>query len=97
MEYGGARLAAHKEEIDYVITHESPLCARAHIAREKRIDADYALPAVLEEWYRSISGVGRLKKWYFGHMHEDRLVFPDLRGIYQDILCIGEETPIRWT
>lgn len=96
VEYGRAKLMAHWDEIDYVVTHESPLCARAHIAREKRIDADYNLPAVLEGWYRAISGAGRLKKWYFGHMHEDRLVFADLRGIYQDILRIGEETPIRW-
>ena len=38
----------------------------------------------------------RFKKWYFGHMHEDRQITPKLRAIHNDILIIGEDEPIKW-
>ncbi|WMI81545.1 hypothetical protein [Anaerotignum sp. MB30-C6] len=96
IEYGKKQLIQHADVIDYVITHESPLFARSHITRPKRIDVDYHLPEFLDEWYEIISSAPRLKKWYFGHMHVDQLITPQLRAVHNDILLIGEEKPIRW-
>ncbi len=96
MEYGRKQLAANLEKIDYVITHETPLFARAFISRTKTIDSDYHLPSELDSWYKMISESPRLKKWYFGHMHVDQLINPRVRAIHNDILLIGDEDPIRW-
>ena len=96
IEYGKIQLMKHFNEIDYIITHETPLFARSHIARQKPIDADYSLPAVLEDWYEWISGAPKFKKWYFGHMHVDQLITPKLRAVHNEILLVGEEQPIRW-
>lgn len=96
LEYGRNQLYKHIGEIDYIITHETPLFARAHINRSKPIDGDYILPAELDEWYKAAKTSPKLKKWYFGHMHADKLIEPKLRAIHNDILVAGSETPIRW-
>ena len=85
-----------RDEIVYVITHETPLFARDHISRSKEIDFDYHLPEILDDWYETVSEGKRFKKWYFGHMHEDRQITPKLRAIHNDILIIGEDEPIKW-
>lgn len=94
--YGERQLRGHLKRIQYVITHESPLSARDALSRQKRIDPDYRLPAVLEDWYRTVSRGPAFRKWYFGHMHRDQAVAPDLREIHSNILLLGEETPVRW-
>ncbi|MCI8909071.1 MAG: hypothetical protein HFG09_00185 [Oscillibacter sp.] len=96
MEYGQKQLMEHRNEIHYVVTHETPLSARAFISRKKAIPDDYRLPAVFEDWYQSLSGAPQFKRWYFGHMHEDLLIAPQLRGIHNHILPLGEETLLRW-
>ena len=95
-EYGSKMLMENLDEIDYVITHESPLFAREFFARAKEIDADYRLPDILDGWYEMISDGRRFQRWYFGHMHEDRLITPKLRCVHNDILRIGEDTPVKW-
>ena len=96
MEYGRRQLMENIDDIDYVITHESPLFARDHISRSKEVDDDYLFPEVLEEWYELVSKGERFQRWYFGHMHEDRVITPKLRGVHNDILRIGEDTQVRW-
>jgi len=93
---GEEKLREHLGEIDYIITHETPLFARASIARAKEVDADYALPEVFDRWYRMAEAAPKFKKWYFGHMHVDQLITPKLRALYSNVLPLGEEERIRW-
>ena len=94
--YGRRQLLAHMDEIDYVITHEAPLSARECIARPKRIDADYLLPAVLEEWLRLLDKSPRLKCWYFGHMHVDQEIPPRMRAVFNNVLELETGRRIAW-
>ena len=94
--YGRRQLLAHMDEIDYVITHEAPLSARECIARPKRIDADYLLPAVLEEWLRLLDRSPRLKCWYFGHMHVDQEIPPRMRAVFNNVLELETGRRIAW-
>lgn len=94
--YGKKQLMEHLHEIDYVITHETPLFARKSILRNKPIDDDYHFPAVLDEWYDVISEGKRFKKWYFGHMHVDQMITPKLQALHADILLAGEDKRILW-
>ena len=96
IEYGRKQMGCHVNEIDYVITHECPLFARAFLSRKKEIAPDYRLPHCLEQWYHIVSNGKRFQKWYFGHMHTDQLITPKLRGVHHDILPLGEEAPILW-
>lgn len=91
-----AHLMTHLNEIDYVITHETPRFARSPISREKPIDDDYHLPAILDVWYDAISEGSRFKKWYFGHMHVDQVITPKLRALHTDIRLIGTDELVKW-
>jgi len=94
--YGREQLMRHADTIDYVITHETPLMARAFISRSKEVDDDYPLPALFDEWYRTLESAPNFKKWYFGHMHADQVITPKLRALHSNILPLGEETRVRW-
>lgn len=97
IEYGKEQLMKHSNKIDYIITHETPLFARSFISRFKHIEHDYHLPSLFNDWYKMISEGLRFKKWYFGHMHVDKLITPQLRGLHNEILLVGEEKSIQWT
>ena len=97
IDHGRRQIAAHLPDIDYVITHEAPLQARDRISRVKRIDPDYMLPSILQDWYEKLADAGRLKQWYFGHMHVDQQITPDLRAIHNNILRVGTETKLDWS
>ncbi len=97
VDYGHRQLAAHISDIDYVITHEAPLQARDRISRVKRIDPDYMLPSILQDWYEMLTAAGNLKRWYFGHMHVDQQITPYLRAIHNNILQAGTETRLHWS
>ena len=94
--YGQRQLEAHRDEIDFVITHETPLQARSHIARAKAVDPDYPLPSLFDRWYALLADAPRFRKWYCGHMHVDQLITPRLRVVHNNILPIGEEERVRW-
>ena len=94
--YGTEQLKKHLPEIDYIITHEPPLFARASITRKLPLEEDYCLPAVLDEWYALAAEAPNLKKWYFGHVHVDQKITPKLRSLYHEILLLTEERSIRW-
>ena len=96
MEYGKKQLLCHINEIDYVMTHESPLFARESISREKAVEEGYFLPKILEDLYHMLMGSQKFKKWYFGHMHTDQQITPKLYGIYHNILLLDKEKIIPW-
>lgn len=95
-DYGREKLMDNLDKIDYVITHETPEFARQFISRTKVIEPDYHLPKLFDNWYELISEGKRFKKWYFGHMHVDQVITPKLRALYNNILLIGDENPIRY-
>lgn len=81
-------LRKHKDTIAYIITHETPLFARASIKRQKPVDTDYGLPALLEKWYRWVEDMPAFQKWYFGHMHEDREITAKVQAVYNQFIQI---------
>lgn len=93
---GRKRLEDNLDEIDYIITHETPLMARPFIKRSKPVDNDYHIPGIFNNWYEMISKGKRFRKWYCGHMHVDQTITSKLRVIHNDILIVDDETPVRW-
>lgn len=93
---GRQQLLQNIDKVDYIISHEAPLFAREKIPRVKRIDPDYALPSVLQEWYEKVQECGHLRKWYFGHMHVDQQISPTLQCIHNSVLDVETEERIRW-
>lgn len=79
--------------IDYVISHTSPLCvedsykdlfldfidqSKVSKTMEKFLDEIYVL-------------VGKdVKRWYFGHFHDDRNIPPNFTMLYSQVVKLGE-------
>lgn len=90
------RLFSDIDIIEYIVTHEAPLSARRQIPRFKRVDDDYMLPSILQNWLAKAEEGPKFRKWYFGHMHADQEIGPKLRGIYNNLVDIETEEVIRW-
>lgn len=82
--------------INYVLSHEAPMMARAFIPRRKPVDGDYSLPGLFDSWYKLLEPQPLFRKWYFGHMHADMLIFPKMRAIYNNIVPAGIEEKLPW-
>ena len=73
--------------IHYVITHEAPTVALPILGLSSYYGYnDYFFPHWLSQKYNLVNKSNRFKKWFFGHMHRDKIINDDLVGIYKDIV-----------
>ena len=73
-------------KVDYIITHEPPsLVKSAMLLRRGLADRVNKLNGFFEE----INGNCSFKHWYFGSLHEDRLVTPKHTCVFSKVLPIN--------
>ena len=72
--------------VDYVVTHEPPSLVKSSILlRQGKIDKVNKLNGYFEELANSC----KFKHWYFGSLHEDRLVTPKYTCLFNKIIPLG--------
>jgi len=82
---GIRNLEAAGGKVDYVLTHEPPSVVKSSILlRRGKMDSVNKLGGYFEEISRSLE----FKHWYFGSMHEDRLITPSYSAVYRKIIPI---------
>ena len=87
MAMGAAKLDEVGLEVDYIITHEPPKNVKsAMLLREGAADRINKLNGYFEE----IAAECSFKKWYFGSLHEDRVVTQKYTCIFNKIIPLGE-------
>lgn len=87
MSEGAQNLDNCNLEVDYIITHEPPsLVKSSMLLRRGRTDRVSIINGYLEEINRSC----KFKHWYFGSLHEDRLVTPKHSVVFKNIIKLGE-------
>ena len=75
-------------KVDYIITHEPPLRVKsAMLLRKGMPDQVNKLNGYFEELARSV----KFNHWYFGSLHEDRLVTPDYTCLFEKIIPLGSK------
>lgn len=80
---GAENLDSEGLYVDYVLTHEPPsLVKSAMLLRQGRADQVNKLNGYLEEIDRSC----KFRHWYFGSMHEDRVVTPRHTCVFNKII-----------
>ncbi len=85
-EEANKNLSLHNNTVDYVITHTAPEI----IIRQypyKNVYEEKSLNNYLQYIYESIN----FKKWYHGHLHDDREVSEKIRLLWHDILKIDTQ------
>lgn len=87
MALGAAKLDEAGLSVDYIITHEPPKNVKsAMLLREGSADRINKLNGYFEE----IASECEFKKWYFGSLHEDRVVTPKYTCVFSKIRPLGE-------
>ena len=85
MAEGAKKLDSLGCKVDYIITHEPPsLVKSAILLRRGDIDRVNKLNGYLEEVGRSCE----FKKWYFGSLHEDRVITEHHTCIFKKTIAI---------
>lgn len=85
MQTGYDNLATHDYTVDYILTH-SPCTSDLYFMRHG--SRDYK-PDILTDYLEDVRGRTDYKKWYFGHMHENRVVSDKGICLYEQIMRIG--------
>lgn len=94
MAAGARRLDEAGCRVDYIITHEPPsLVKSAMLLRRGSADRVNKLNGYLEEIGRSCE----YKRWYFGSLHEDRIITERHTCVFRRLLPIGEEAAQKKT
>ena len=87
MAMGAAKLDEAGLKVDYIITHEPPKKVKsAMLLREGSADRLNKLNGYVEE----IAAECEFKKWYFGSLHEDRVITPKHTCVFNKIIPLGE-------
>ena len=66
MQEGRANLAAHDNQVDFIVTH---CCATS---TQMLIDAQKLKPDIETDYLEEIKQTIQFKKWFFGHYHDNR-------------------------
>lgn len=73
-------------KVDYIITHEPPLKLKsAMLSRKGQDDRPNKLNGYFEELAKSVN----FSHWYFGSLHEDRLVTENYTCLFKKIVPLG--------
>ena len=83
MQEGRANLAAHDNQVDFIVTH---CCATS---TQMLIDAQKLKPDIETDYLEEIKQMIQFKKWFFGHYHDNRNVSKKEILIYEQFVRIG--------
>lgn len=83
MQEGRANLAAHDNQVDFIVTH---CCATS---TQMLIDAQKLKPDTETDYLEEIKQMIQFKKWFFGHYHDNRNVSKKEILIYEQFVRIG--------
>ena len=83
MQEGRANLAAHDNQVDFIVTH---CCATS---TQMLIDEQKLKPDIETDYLDEIKQTIQFKKWFFGHYHDNRNVSKKEILIYEQFVRIG--------
>lgn len=83
MQEGCANLAAHDNQVDFIVTH---CCATS---TQMLIDEQKLKPDIETDYLEEIKQTIQFKKWFFGHYHDNRNVSKKEILIYEQFVRIG--------
>ena len=89
MQQGVENLTIADMKVDYIITHEPPSMVKsAMLLRSGQNDYVNLLNGFLQEINNNVE----FKCWYFGSLHEDRVITPRHTAVFKRVTELGEPT-----
>ena len=75
-------------KVDYIVTHEPPLLVKSSmLLRKGQPEKVNKLNGYFEEIAKSV----KFNHWYFGSLHEDRLITADYTCLFEKIIPLGSK------
>lgn len=88
MTQGAKTLDEAGQYVDYIITHEPP--ARVKSAMQLR-RGEVELVNKMNGYFDRISRLCKFKHWYFGSLHEDRMITPKHTCVFKKLIPLEKE------
>ena len=82
MEEGRKNLLAHNYEVDFIVSHCCSSNTQATLSRGAYVKDR------LTDYFDEIRDNTKFKKWFFGHYHDNQMVYDDEILIYEQIIRI---------
>lgn len=83
MRQGLAQLAAHGNQVDYILTHVPSRLASTQLNPGSVMDGVSLFLGQVEETVHC-------RRWFFGSVHRDKAISPQRRAIFQDVVPVEE-------
>lgn len=83
MKDGIRNLEAEKFEVDFIVTHEPPQKIKAFLNLKDKENVRFT---GLNSYFEEINGSCKFTRWYFGSIHEDKLVSPSHIAVYRNLI-----------
>ncbi len=83
-------LAKHNFEVDYIIAHTCPISVLKKFNEIYKESFDAKLEN-LNKYFEEVCARTKFKQFFFGHFHKNICVENKFRGLYEQIIQIGEE------
>lgn len=83
MRHGLDTLAAHGNQVDYILTHEPSAKASGYLVRGGRINGVHV-------YLNQIEDTVRFKRWFFGCLHMDKTMSRQHRAVFRDVVPVHE-------
>jgi hypothetical protein len=91
MKEGALNLEENGQQVDYILTHEPPTLVKSAMALRKGRELK---TSHLNGYLQEIDNECEFNHWYFGSMHEDRLITPKHTCLFQKIILMGSKEQI---
>lgn len=91
MKEGAINLDEVGQKVDYILTHEPPSLVKSSMALRKGVEPHLGR---LNTYLQEIDNECSFYHWYFGAMHEDRLVTPAHTCLFKKVIMLGSKEKI---
>lgn len=91
MKEGALALEDANQQVDYILTHEPPAFVKASILLRRGKENH---PNKLNGYLQEIDNECQFNHWYFGSMHEDRLITPNHTCLFKKVIMLGSKERI---
>lgn len=88
MREGALNLEEIGGRVDYILTHEPPTLVKSSMALKKGYDPHISK---LNGYLQEIDNECEFNHWYFGSMHEDRLITPGHTCLFKKMIMLGSK------
>ena len=89
---GVQNLEREKFEVDFIVTHEPPQKIKAFLNLKDKENVRFT---GLNSYFEEINSSCKFTRWYFGSIHEDKVISPCHTAVYRNLIKMQSGETVR--